>query len=91
MDTVQLHSTNYYKEGLYNMRCVACNKALNDFEATRKSVITGEYLDLCNHCFHDVETDVQSLVREDLRNEESFDEDLELDDLQGDLFDGIQE
>lgn len=33
------------------MRCVACNVPLNDFEATRKSKNTGEYVDLCNSCF----------------------------------------
>ena len=69
------------------MRCLACNKALNDFEATRKSSTTGEYVDLCNHCFHNVEQDIESIVREDLRDEESFEDDDELDDLQGDLID----
>lgn len=73
------------------MRCLACNKILNDFEATRKSATTGEYVDLCNHCFHDVEYDIESLEREDLRDEESFDEPLELDNLQGDVFDGLSE
>lgn len=68
------------------MRCLACNKILNDFEATRKSATTGTFVDLCNHCFHDVEQDLETIVREDLRDE--CDEDnLELDDLQGDLFD----
>jgi len=67
------------------MRCQACNKALNDFESTRKSVKTGEYVDLCNHCFHDVENDIETVVREDLRDE-CDDDVLELDDLEGDLF-----
>ena len=69
------------------MRCLACNKALNDFEATRKSSTTGEYVDLCNHCFHNVEQDIESIVREDLRDEESYENDDELDNLQGDLID----
>ena len=69
------------------MRCLACNKALNDFEATRKSSTTGEYVDLCNHCFHNVEQDIESIVREDLRDEESYEDDDELDNLQGDLID----
>lgn len=73
------------------MRCLACNKALNDFEATRKSATSGEFVDLCNHCFHNVEQDLETVVREDLRNEESYDEDIELDDLEGDIFDGIKE
>jgi len=67
------------------MRCQACNKALNDFESTRKSVTTGEYVDLCNHCFHDVENDIETVVREDLRDE-CDDDVVELDDLEGDLF-----
>lgn len=73
------------------MRCLACNKALNDFEATRKSSTSGEFVDLCNHCFHNVEQDLETLVREDLRDEESYDEDIELDDLEGDLFNGYKE
>ena len=32
------------------MRCLACNDLLNAFEATRKSDVTKEYLDLCNKC-----------------------------------------
>lgn len=73
------------------MRCLACNKVLNDFEATRKSATTGEYVDLCNHCFHNVEFDIDSLEREDLRNEADVEKSLELDDLQGDLFDVFKE
>ncbi len=58
------------------MRCVACNKNLNDFESTRKSAITGEYLDLCNTCFHQIEQDVPAKERDDLRSEEeTFDDD----------------
>ena len=33
------------------MRCFSCNTALNDYESTRKSLVTGEYMDLCNRCF----------------------------------------
>ena len=72
------------------MRCQACNKALNDFESTRKSVTTGEYVDLCNHCYHDVENDIETVVREDLRDE-CDDEVLEIDDLEGDLLNGYKE
>ena len=73
------------------MRCRCCDVVLSDFEATRKSAKTGEYIDLCNYCFHNVEQDVESVVREDLRDEESFDEPLELDDLEGDIFNDFQE
>jgi hypothetical protein len=73
------------------MRCLACNKALNDFESTRKSATTSEYVDLCNSCFHNVEQDIESLEREDLRNEENVEDTIELNDIQGDLFDGWKE
>ena len=38
------------------MRCLACDCLLNAFESTRKSEITKDYIDLCNHCF--VETEI---------------------------------
>jgi hypothetical protein len=60
------------------MRCVACNKNLNDFESTRKSIVSGEYLDLCNTCFHQVEQDIPAKERDDLRSEEeTFDDDTD--------------
>jgi hypothetical protein len=60
------------------MRCIACNKNLNDFESTRKSIISGEYLDLCNTCFHQVEQDIPAKERDDLRSEEeTFDDDTD--------------
>ena len=47
------------------MRCKACDCELSDFESTRKSSNTGEYLDLCNGCFF--ETGIQEVIeREDL-------------------------
>jgi hypothetical protein len=32
------------------VRCLACNKILNDFELTRKFSGSGEFVDLCNGC-----------------------------------------
>jgi len=32
-------------------RCLACNKALNDYESTRKYKGTTTYIDLCSSCF----------------------------------------
>jgi len=46
------------------MRCIACNALLSDYESTRKSQTTGEYLDLCNHCLLYME-------REDLATKET--------------------
>ncbi len=51
------------------MRCVACNKNLSDFESTRKSAETGEYLDMCNDCFFYTEDDIATIDRDDLRSE----------------------
>ena len=33
------------------MRCVACNEALTDSEATRKFSSSGAFADLCEPCF----------------------------------------
>ena len=56
------------------MRCYCCNKALSDYEATRKSVTTGEYLDMCNKCYGSISSDVLSLERADLRHEDEDEE-----------------
>jgi hypothetical protein len=48
------------------MRCQCCDKNLNDYESTRKSVSTGEYLDMCNKCYSTVSDDLLSEVRYDL-------------------------
>ena len=38
---------------------------LSDFESTRKSASTGEYLDMCNKCY--------STIKDDLKAEERYD------------------
>lgn len=48
------------------MRCYSCDRALNDYESTRKSVTTGEYMDLCNKCIKDVV--IATIDREDLED-----------------------
>jgi hypothetical protein len=53
------------------MRCIACNALLSDYEATRKSQTTGEYLDLCNHCLNDINNDLLYTEREDLASKEN--------------------
>ena len=65
------------------MRCLSCNVILTDFESTRKSE-SGEYVDLCNHCYREVQSDILAEERQDLQdgNDEWFDEDdgwIELD------------
>lgn len=42
------------------MRCVACDANLSDFESSRRSAVTGHYLDLCNGCFAHISPDVET-------------------------------
>lgn len=50
-------------------RCVACNRVMSDFEMTRKSATTGEYLDLCDICLDEIKDDFELIEREDLRTD----------------------
>lgn len=52
------------------MRCCCCNRNLNDYESTLKSVNTGDYLDMCITCLDglDIETD----ARQDLSPWEEY-------------------
>ena len=67
------------------MRCLACNKILNDFEATRKSATTGEYVDLCNHCFSTISDQVYVTERWDLKHNQDDDDESEHEALDKDL------
>lgn len=40
------------------MRCLSCNVILSDKEATRKYASTGEFVDLCDHCFSTVDDQI---------------------------------
>lgn len=40
------------------MRCLSCNRRLNDEEATRKYSSSGAYIDLCNRCFSYIASDI---------------------------------
>lgn len=51
------------------MRCTACDRILNDFESTRKSKTTGEYIDFCNKCYSTVEDTVKTI------NKNTYEED----------------
>jgi hypothetical protein len=60
------------------MKCLCCDRILTDKEATRKHTVNGEYLDTCNSCLREIETDLGfsiSNLEGDL--EEVFDEDIE--------------
>lgn len=41
------------------MHCLSCDKVMTDYEATRRYESSGEFIDLCNGCFH--KSDVPSL------------------------------
>ena len=58
------------------MRCYCCNAVLSDFEATRKSAQTGDFLDMCNDCFRHVKDDMDVVERQDLQHA-SDEEDIE--------------
>ena len=51
------------------MRCPICNASLNDYEATRKHLITGEYLDICQDCYVAMDTVIVHSDRKDLLHE----------------------
>lgn len=48
------------------MRCKACDKLLSDYESTRKSAQTNEFLDLCNHCYTHVKEEIMTLENQEL-------------------------
>lgn len=54
------------------MRCLSCNVSLTDYESTRKSAVTGEYLDLCNSCFSSISGEIGTIDREDLAHDEDM-------------------
>lgn len=58
------------------MRCVACNCVLTDFEATRKGVNTGEYIDMCNKCYSTIANDIDVIERKDLL-EDGYEDEIE--------------
>ena len=63
------------------MHCVACNKLLTDFEATRRNAITKDFVDLCKVCFEDVKGLFPVIERKDLVTESDLDpseQDLDL-------------
>ena len=58
------------------MRCKACDKRLNSFESTRKSLVHGDYLDLCNRCFATIADEIPVKTRNDLLPDDDEDEEL---------------
>lgn len=61
------------------MRCLACNEALTDRDASRKYIATGEHLDLCTDCYETIADQIE--VTENLtlspivdENEDNFEQ-----------------
>lgn len=52
------------------MRCRACDCVLTDFEATRKSKESGQYVDLCDPCFETIRGTFPVKERQDLKTNE---------------------
>lgn len=55
-----------------SMRCLSCNTIMTDYEATRKNIFTGEFIDLCNHCFASVSEYLHTIERDDLAHEDDL-------------------
>jgi hypothetical protein len=58
------------------MRCLACNRLLTDYEATRRSAYTDEFVDLCNGCFSSISEDMNTIERSDLAHDDDDIEDI---------------
>ena len=56
------------------MRCIACNKNLSDFEATRRHAMTNEFLDTCTGCLGEIQrmTPLPTKDRQDLEHNEEY-------------------
>jgi hypothetical protein len=51
------------------MRCVSCNEILSDYEATRKYAENNQVLDLCILCSSQIEDDLITVDRADLKSD----------------------
>ncbi len=49
------------------MRCLCCNRNLDDYESTMRHPVTNEFLDICAKCLPD--TGITPIVRSDLKPE----------------------
>jgi hypothetical protein len=64
------------------MHCVACDRLLSEFEATRKNALTMDYIDLCKVCFEDVKGLFPVIERKDLVTQSDLDLDGDEDDVE---------
>lgn len=54
------------------MRCLACQRLLSDFEATRRYAESQEFVDLCSNCFECVRGEFEVTERADLKKFEEL-------------------
>lgn len=59
------------------MHCLSCDCELSDYESTRKSARTGEYLDLCDSCLDPIREEFNLIERVDLQNSMPIEYELE--------------
>lgn len=57
------------------MRCKACDAELEDRDLSRRGLFTGEFLDLCTHCYRTIEEEVP-LIEID-NGIEAYDDDIQ--------------
>jgi hypothetical protein len=50
------------------MHCTICDKLLNDYESTRKT-LDGQYLDMCQDCYTELDVLIPTIDRKDLLHE----------------------
>lgn len=50
------------------MHCTICDKLLNDYESTRKT-LDGQYLDMCQDCYTGLDVLIPTIDRKDLLHE----------------------
>ena len=55
------------------MHCTCCDRLLSDYESTRKSKTTGEYLDCCNKCYSTIKDVVPTIESVEHNYEEEAD------------------
>lgn len=77
------------------MHCTVCDKLLNDYEATRKT-LDGKYLDMCQDCYTGLEILIPTIDRKDLLHEtempspdaeyDYYQDSIDLDDFHGDVY-----
>jgi hypothetical protein len=71
------------------MRCRSCDEALTDYESTRKSLATGEYINLCRGCFDTIKGECLAFGNPSLMTED--DDQYSLGTFGAELFDTYDE